>query len=60
MMTLEQARDNIQGVIDQLRLTRPERDALDTSLRLLYDGAVEAAELERELNDARKPTPPAV
>ena len=55
-MTVEEARNNVQGVLDQLRLTKPERDTLDTSLRLLYDAAAEAAELEKELRDARKPT----
>lgn len=57
MLTIEQARNNIQGVIDQLRLTKPERDTLDTSLRLLYDAAVEDVEAERELKSLQADLP---
>jgi hypothetical protein len=41
-MTLEEARSNIQNVLDQLRMTKAEREAMDTSLRLLYCTALDA------------------
>jgi hypothetical protein len=53
-MAVENARDNIQNVLDQLRMTKPERDTLDSSLRLLYSRAVDGEELEKELEDAGK------
>ena len=50
MMTLENARDNIQGVLDQLRMTKPEREVLDTSLRLLFETAKDVME-DKEQTD---------
>jgi hypothetical protein len=44
VITLKQARDNLQGVLDQLRLTRQEWETLNMSLELLYDGAREREE----------------
>jgi hypothetical protein len=56
-MTLEQAKNNLQVVLDQLRMTKVERDVLDGSLRLLYTTSIGAEEMERELKDVRdKPT----
>jgi hypothetical protein len=57
-MTLEEAKTNVQNVLDQLRMTKPEREVLDGSLATLYVKATEAEDLEKELQDARKPTQP--
>lgn len=54
-MTLEEARSNIQNVLDQLRMTRVERDLMDNSLGTLYMKASEAEDLERELRDVSEP-----
>jgi hypothetical protein len=40
-MTLEQAQNNLQGIINQLRLTAAERDELNANLSLLYRTAVD-------------------
>lgn len=51
MITLEQARDNINEVLRTVRnpaLTRDEHDLLRMSLEVLYDGAKEKAEDKEE------------
>jgi hypothetical protein len=48
MMTLEQARANLQSVVDQLRLTKEERDTLNTSLGLLYGRAIDHDEEQED------------
>jgi len=47
MITLEQAKANIDGVLKEVRhpaLTRGEHDILRMSLEMLYDNAKEQAE----------------
>lgn len=61
MLTLEQARDNINEVLRTVRnpaLTRDEHDLLRMSLEVLYDGAKESEETKEsvgaELEEARQ------
>lgn len=52
MMTLEQARNNIDGLIANSRLTRQEHVVLQQSLEMLYSAAKENQESKEENKDA--------
>ena len=44
MITIDQARDNLDQILQAVRLTREEHQVLGSCLELLYDGAKEAEE----------------
>jgi len=44
MITIDQARDNLDQILRAVRLTREEHQVLGSCLELLYDGAKEAEE----------------
>jgi len=54
MMTLEQAKNNIDALIANSRMTRQEHVTLQQSLGLLFDGAKEKQEDKKDVEPAGK------
>lgn len=52
MMTLEQAREILDTIVRQTRMTRDDHSLAGQALGLLYDGAKEYEEQQREMKDA--------
>lgn len=48
MLTLKQARDNLDTVVKSVRMTREEHELLRMSLEMLYDAARERQEDEAD------------
>ena len=54
MMTLEQAKNNIDALIANSRMTRQEHVTLQQSLGLLFDGAKEKQEDKKDAEPTGK------
>jgi len=51
MMTLEQAKEILDTIVRQTRMTRDDHSLAGQALELLYDGAKEYEEQQREMKN---------
>ena len=51
MMTLEQAKEILDTIVRQTRMTRDDHSLAGQALELLYDGAKEHEEHQREIKN---------